>query len=127
MQENLTSGNKKAPLGGAVGIWETYLTVKDPAAHPAVGLVHEGARYDARWFAGVNYQASDPWPKRVRFADDADFEAWLARIMSESIVPADVHPCACDRLLVCTTCSNDYPPCDTYAALAVVEEETVIE
>lgn len=111
-------------------MFKAIVSLEDPdylAAHPFVELIHENARYTARWFAGVNYQASDPWPKRIRFADDADFEAWLARVLSESIVPADVHPSACDRLLVCNTCSDDYPPCDTYAALAVIEERTVIE
>ena len=92
------------------------------AAHPIVELIHENVRYIARWFAGVNYQTRDLWPERIRFASDADFEAWLERILCENIVPADLRPAATDRLLVCCTCSDDYPPCDTYAALAVVEE-----
>ena len=107
-------------------MFKAIVSLEEPeylAAHPVVEFVHEGVRYIARWFAGVNYQASDSWPERIRFADDADFDAWLARILSENIVPADLRPTAADRLLVCSTCSDDYPPCDTYAALAVIEEE----
>ena len=83
----------------------------------------EGVLYTARWFSGVNYQTSDPWPERTRFADDADFQAWLSRVMSENIVPSGVKPPVGARLLVCSTCSDDYPPCNAYAALAAIEEE----
>lgn len=93
------------------------------AAHPTVELLHEGVLYTARWFAGVNYQASDPWPERMRFADDAEFQAWLSRVMSENIVPADVQPPASARLLVLCTCCDDYPPCDAFAAFAFIEGE----
>jgi len=107
-------------------MFKAIVSLEDPAylaAHPAVEFVCESARYTARWFAGVNYLSSDPWPERTRFSGDADFETWLARAMSENIVPAGVQPPAGARLLVCCTCSEDYPPCDTYAALAVIEEE----
>ena len=105
-------------------MFKSIVSLEDPeylAAHPVIELLHGGVRYVARWFAGVNYQAHDPWPERTRFADDADFEAWLARVRAENIVPTDVWPVSCARLLVCCTCSDDYPPCDTYAALAVIE------
>ena len=106
-------------------MFKAIVSLEDPdylAAHPVVELIHENVRYAARWFAGVNYLSTDPWPERIHFADDADFEAWLERILSENIVPADLRPTDDDRLLVCCTCSDDYPPCDSYAALAVVEE-----
>ena len=107
-------------------MFKAIVSLEDPdylAAHPIVEFIHGGSRYTARWFAGVNYHFSDPWPERSRFADDADFEAWLTRIASENIVPSDVQPAADARLLVCSTCSDDYPPCNAYAALAVIEEE----
>ena len=107
-------------------MFKAIVSLEDPgylAAHPTVELICEGVRHTARWFAGVNYQARDPWPERTRFAGDDDFKTWLARIMSENIVPAGVKPPAGARLLVCCTCSDDYPPCDTYAALAVIEGE----
>ena len=107
-------------------MFKAIVSLEDPdylAAHPTVEFIHEGMRYTARWFAGVNYRARDPWPERMRFADDADFQAWLSRVMAANIVPSDVQPPAGARLLVCSTCSDDYPPCDTYAALAVIEGE----
>ena len=107
-------------------MFKAVVSLEDPdylAAHPIVELIHENVCYTARWFAGVNYQAHDPWPERIRFVDDSDFEAWLERILSENIVPADLRPTAADCLLVCSTCSDDYPPCDSYAALAVIEAE----
>ena len=107
-------------------MFKAIVSLEEPdylAAHPTVEFIHGGTRYIARWFAGVSYQRSNPWPERVRFADGADFEAWLARIASENIVPADVRPAADARLLVCCTCSDDYPPCDRYAALAAIEKE----
>ena len=91
------------------------------AAHPTVELIHEDAHYGARWFACLLYQASDPWPERTRFADDADFEAWLARVMAENIVSADVRPTVGSRLLVCRTCAFDKEPNDIFAAFAVIE------
>ena len=107
-------------------MFKSLVSLEDPgylAAHPVVELIHEGTRYSARWFAGVCYLEEDPWPERIDFADEADFEAWLARIMAESIVPTGLRPAAADRLLVCCTCLDNYPPWDTYAALAVIEEE----
>ncbi len=40
----------------------------------------------------------------------------------KTIIPANLHPTAADRLLVCSTCCDGYPPCDTYAALTIIEE-----
>ena len=111
-------------------MFKAIVSLEDPdylAAHPLVEFIHEGTRYIARWFAGVNYQANDPWLERVRFDDDADFEAWLARVMSENIVPAGMRPAADARLLVCSTCSDDYPPNDAFAALALIEEERHVD
>lgn len=107
-------------------MFKAIVSLEDPlylSAHPTVEFIHEDMSYTARWFAGVNYQSSDPWPERVHFADDADFEAWLARVLSESIIPADVRPSVNARLLVCCTCSDDYPPCDAFSAFAVIEKE----
>ena len=58
-----------------------------------------------------------------RFADDADFESWLARIMSENLAPAAMQPPTDARLLVCSTCAFDQDPYDTFAALSVIEKE----
>jgi sortase B len=107
-------------------MFKAIVSLEDPeylAAHPAVELIHGDAHCIARWFAGVNYRSGDPWPERTRFADDADFDAWLSRVMAENIVPSDVRPAGGARLLVCCTCSYDYPPCDAFAALAVIENE----
>ena len=107
-------------------MFKAIVSLEEPdylASHPTVELIHENTRYIASWVAGVNYLSSDPWPERTRFADDADFQAWLARATSESIVPADAQPPVDARLLVCCTCSDNYPPCDAFAALAVIEEE----
>ena len=60
--------------------------VKAPDGKTVVELIHEGTRYRARWFAGVNYQSEDPWPERVKFEGDGDFTAWLDRALRESIV-----------------------------------------
>ena len=107
-------------------MFKAVVSLEEPgylAAHPTVEFVHGDTRYVARWAAGVNYVASEFWLERTRFADDAEFEAWLARIAAENIVPSDVRLSVDARLLVCCTCAYDYPPCDTYAAIAVIEEE----
>lgn len=92
------------------------------AEHPMVEFIFEGTRYVGRWAAGVTYVASDFWLERTRFADDADFEAWLARIASENIIPSDVRLSVDQRLLVCCTCAYGWQPRDKYAAIAVIEE-----
>jgi sortase B len=91
------------------------------AAHPVVELVHEDARYTARWCARLLYRSSDPWPERTSFADDADFEAWLARVMAAGGVSDGPRPAAGARLIVCCTCAFGKEPNDTFAAFAVIE------
>ena len=84
-------------------MFKAIVSLEDPgylAAHPTVGLVHEGMRYDARWFAGVCYRSSDPWPERTRFVDDADYAAWIDRVVRESTEPALLRPDANERVLV---------------------------
>ena len=105
-------------------MFKAIVSLEEPeylAAHPRVELIHEGARYTARWFASLLYRKSDPWPERTRFADDADYEAWLARVMAASAVPADARPAAGARLLVCCTCAFDQEPNDAFAAFAAIE------
>lgn len=107
-------------------MFKAIVSLEDPgylAAHPTVGFVHEGARYDARWFAGVCYRASDPWPERTRFADDADYAAWIDRVVHASTEPALFRPGARDRVLVCCTCANNPDPTkdfDMFAAFGAV-------
>ena len=107
-------------------MFKAIVGLEDPdylASHPTVGLVHEGARYDARWFAGVCYLSSDPWPERTRFADDADYAAWIDRVVRESTEPALLRPDANERILVCCTCTNNPDPempYDLFAAFAVI-------
>jgi len=108
-------------------MFKAIVSLEDPdylAAHPTIGLVHEGTRYDARWFAGVCYLSSDPWPERTRFSDDADYAAWIDRVVSASTEPALFHPSAHERILVCSTCANNPDPTkdfDMFAAFAVIE------
>ena len=109
-------------------MFKAIVSLEEPGfleAHPVVELIHEGTRYRARWFAGVNYQSEDPWPERVKFEGDGDFTAWLDRALRESIVPAEHRPPDDVRVLVCSTCTYDYPPYDKYAALAAIEWEAV--
>ena len=109
--------------------WSMFMSivsVEDPdylAAHPTIEFIHEGTRYIARWFAGVLFESRDPWPERTRFADDADFEAWLARVKSANRVPVDIPVPPDARLLVCSTCAFDQEPNDTFAALAFIEKQ----
>lgn len=93
------------------------------AAHPTVQLIHGDRRYTARWSAGLLFYSKDPWPERIRFDDDADYAAWLARVSSESAMPVPFAVTADDRLLVCTTCAFLQEPYDMFAAFAVIEEE----
>ena len=105
-------------------MFKAIVSLDDPeylAAHPVVELIHEGTRYTARWFACLLYQSSDPWPERTRFADDADFEAWLARVMAAGGVPDGPRPTADARLIVCRTCAFGKEPNDSFAAVAVIE------
>jgi sortase B len=105
-------------------MFKTIVSLDDPgylAAHPVVELIHEGTRYTARWSAGLLYRSSDPWPERMRFADDADFEAWLARVMAAGGVPNGPLPTADARLIVCRTCAFGKEPNDSFAAVAVIE------
>ena len=105
-------------------MFKAIVSLDDPgylAAHPVVELIHEGTRYTARWSAVLLYRSRDPWPERTSFADDADFEAWLARVMAENIVSTDVQIAADAHLLVCCTCAFDQDPNDSFAAFAVIE------
>ena len=68
-------------------MFKAIVSLEDPdylAAHPIVEFIHGGSRYTARWFAGVNYHFSDPWPERSRFADDAEFERAMAIVRPRS-------------------------------------------
>ena len=105
-------------------MFKTIVSLDDPgylAAHPVVELIHEGTRYTARWSAGLLYRSSDPWPERTSFADDADFETWLAHVMTAGGVPDGPQPAADARLLVCCTCAFGQEPNDSFAAVAVIE------
>ncbi len=93
------------------------------AAHPTVELIHEGTHYAARWFAGVLYHQRDAWPERTHFANEADFEAWLARVMSKNVVAASVQPPAGAHLLACCTCAYSIESYDAFAAFAAIEEQ----
>jgi SrtB family sortase len=110
--------------------WSMFMAIvslEEPeylAAHPTVELIHEGTRYTARWCSRLLYRSSDPWPERTRFADDADFEAWLARVMAAGGVPDGPRPTADARLIACRTCAFDQEPNDSFAAVAVIEGQT---
>lgn len=75
------------------------------AEHPCIEIMFDSGRYRARWFAGVLYRSADPWPERVRFADDADYAAWLQRVSDANVMPAAPQPDARCRVLVCSTCA----------------------
>ena len=107
-------------------MFKAIVSLDDPeylAAHPTIELIHEDTRFTARWFACVLFESRDPWPERTRFADDADFEAWLARVKSANRVHADIPVPPDARLLVCSTCAFEQEPNDTFAAFAVIEKQ----
>lgn len=95
------------------------------ATHPTVELVHGDKRYTARWSASVLYRSDDPWPERIRFADDADYAAWLARVALESTMPVPFAAAVDARLIVCDTCAYFHEPFDKFAAFAVIEGESL--
>ena len=93
------------------------------AAHPTVEFIHEDTRYTARWFAGLLFESRDPWPERVRFADDADFGAWLSRVESANRFSADIPAPPDARLLACSTCAFEQEPNDAFATFAFIEKQ----
>ena len=108
-------------------MFKAIVSLEEPgylAAHPVVELIHESTRYIARWCARLLYRSSDPWPERTSFADDADFEAWLARVMAAGGAPDGPRPAAGARLIVCRTCALGKEPNDSFAAFAVIEGQT---
>ena len=110
-------------------MFKTIVSLDDPgylAAHPVVELIHEGTRYTARWSAGLLYRSSDRWPERTSFADEDDFEAWLARVMAENIFSTEVQIAADAQLIVCCTCAFDQEPNNLFAAVAVIEGQTSV-
>ena len=89
-------------------------------AYPTA-VIYNGTSYaKCRWFAGLAYSSNNPWPERSSFADDDDFEGWLARVSSENRLKPPLQPCTRDRVLVCSTCSMTPNLPDRYALLAVI-------
>ena len=103
-------------------MFKAIVSLDDPdylSTHQTVELIHEGARYTARWAAGMLYDSADPWLIRTRFSDDADYAVWLDRVLSESTLSVPFSATPDDRLLVCNTCA-DHPRYDMYAAFAII-------
>ena len=91
--------------------------------HPSLELFTPDARFVARWFAAAQYCSCDPWPERVRFADDDAFAAWLERVsagnwLRTSVLEPDVH----SRVLTCVTCAQSPGPTDMRALFAALEQ-----
>lgn len=92
-------------------------------AHPTIDLMAaDGRSWHGRWFAAVCYNSTDPWPERTRFADDADFAAWLRRVLGQNWLYTGVRPGEHARVLTCCTCARTPGPYDMRAVFAVLEE-----
>lgn len=107
-------------------MFKAIVSLEEPeylAAHQTVELVHGNRRYTARWSASVLYESKDPWPEQTRFADGADYSAWLARVSPENTMHLPFAATVDDRLLVCCTCAYFHEPYNMFAAFAVIEGE----
>lgn len=96
---------------------QTYLD-----SHPNVWLLSsDGARWRGRWFAAARFNRWQPWPTRVRFGDDAEFAAWLARVLDGNWLRTGVEPDSQSHVLTCVTCAMTPGEYSMRAVFAVLE------